>query len=65
MGAVLDVYWHFSSTGDHYLGRILTGLDPNTSHFGILLPYWTTHIPLGNYLIKRAMVMLYGPITSE
>jgi hypothetical protein len=62
MGAVLDVYWHFSSTGDHYLGRILAGLDPNTPQFGTLPPHWTTPSPLGNPLIKRAMVMLYGPI---
>jgi hypothetical protein len=62
MGAVLDIYWHFSSTGDHYLGRILGGLDPNTPRFGILSPHWTTPNSLGNDLIKRAMVMLYGPI---
>ena len=62
MGAVLDVYWHFASTGDHYLGRILAGLDPNTPGFGILPPHWTTSNPLENDLIKRAMGMLYGPI---
>jgi hypothetical protein len=62
MGAVLDVYWHFSSTGDHYLRRILAGLDPNTPQFGILPPHWTTPNPIGNDLIKRAVVMLYGPI---
>jgi hypothetical protein len=31
MGSVLDVYWHFSEPGDHYLGRILAGLDPKKS----------------------------------
>jgi hypothetical protein len=62
MGAVLDVYWHFSSTGNHYLGRILAGLDPNTPHFGIFPPHWTTPNPLGNDLIKKAMVMLYVPV---
>ena len=29
MGAVLDVYWHFCAPGDHFLGRVLAGLDPN------------------------------------
>jgi hypothetical protein len=62
LGAVLDVYWHFASIGDHYLGRILAGLDPNTPDFGTLPPHWTTSNPLENNLIKRAMVMLYGPI---
>ena len=28
MGKILDVYWHFSEPGDHYLGRILVGMDP-------------------------------------
>jgi hypothetical protein len=62
LGALLDVYWHFASIGDHYLGRILPGLDPNTPNFGTLPPHWTTFNPLENDLIKRAMVMLYGPI---
>jgi hypothetical protein len=64
MGPVLDVYWHFASTGDHYLGRILAGLDPNAPDFGVLPPHWTTSNPMGNDLIKRAMVMLYGPILA-
>jgi hypothetical protein len=62
LGAVLDVYWHFASIGDHYLGRILAGLDPSTPDFGTLPPHWTTSNPLENDLVKRAMVMLYGPI---
>jgi hypothetical protein len=62
LGAVLDVYWHFASIGDHYLGRILAGLDPNTPDFGTLPPHWTNSNPLENDLIKKAMVMLYGPI---
>jgi hypothetical protein len=62
LGAMLDVYWHFASIGDHYLGHILAGLDPNTPDFGTLPPHWNTSNPLENNLIKRAMVMLYGPI---
>ena len=59
---MLDVRWHFASTGDHCLGRILAGLDPNQPSFGILPPHWTTSNPLENDLIKRAVAMLYGPI---
>ena len=40
MGKVLDVYWHFSEPGDHYLGRILAGMDPKKASFGDLPPYW-------------------------
>ena len=38
IGAVLDVYWHFAKPGDHYLGRVLSGLDPNHPDFSVLLP---------------------------
>ena len=41
MGKVLDVYWHFSEPGDHYLGRILAGMDPKKASFGDLPPHWT------------------------
>ena len=46
MGKVLDVYWHFSEPGDHYLGRILAGLDPSLHSFGCLPPHFKTIAPL-------------------
>ena len=62
IGSVLDVYWHFGSVGDHYLGRILCGLDPNDTKFAILPPHWTIDDPLGNELVSKAMRMTFGPI---
>ena len=62
IGSVLDVYWHFGSVGDHYLGRILCGLDPNDPSFAVLPPHWNLEDPLGNALIMKAMRSLYGPI---
>ena len=62
MGAVLDVYWHFSEPGDHYLGRILAGLDPNKAEFGTLPPHFIVPDPMSHPDIKRGMEMLYGPI---
>jgi len=62
IGSVLDVYWHFGSVGDHYLGRILCGLDPNDSSFSVLPPHWNLEDPLGNASIMKAMRSLYGPI---
>jgi hypothetical protein len=62
IGSVLDVYWHFGSVGDHYLGRILCGLDPNNTNFAILPPHWKVEDPLGNSTIKGAVNMMYGPI---
>ena len=65
IGSVLDVYWHFGSVGDHYLGRILCGLDPNDTNFAVLPPHWILVDPLGNELVSKAMQMTYGPILAE
>ena len=62
IGSVLDVYWHFGSVGDHYLGRILCGLDPNNTNFAILPPHWKVEDPMGNSTIKEALNTMYGPI---
>jgi hypothetical protein len=62
---VLDVYWHFCSIGDHYLGRILAGLDPNDSSFGTLPPHWTTSNPMENDHIRKAMQLTFGEIVEE
>ena len=62
LGAVLDVYWHFSQVGDEYLGRILAGLDPNSVEFGTLPPHWKIVDPLSNGYVLEAMKQLYHPI---
>ena len=65
IGSVLDVYWHFGLVGDHYLGRILCGLDPNDTNFAVLPPHWNVDDPLGNETISQAMHLMYGPILVE
>jgi hypothetical protein len=35
-GTVYDIYLLFAEPGDHYLGRILAGLDPNSANFAVL-----------------------------
>ena len=65
IGSVLDVYWHFGSVGDHYLGRILAGYDPNHESFSTLPPHWTMADPMSNDDIKSGMQMMYGPILEE
>jgi hypothetical protein len=62
MGTVLDVYWHFSEPGDHYLGRILAGLDPKKSTFSSLPPHWKLVNPMENERVALAMEMMYGRI---
>jgi hypothetical protein len=65
MGAVLDVYWHFSEPGDQYLGRILAGLDPKKASFASLPPHWILANPLSNGRVALAMEMLYGQIMTQ
>ena len=66
MGAVLDVYLHFSEPGDHFLGRVLAGLDPNKAEFATMPPHF---IMEGNLMedadVKAAMKMMYGPILEK
>lgn len=63
MGSVMDAYFHFSEPGDHYLGRVLSGLDPNVSYFKVLPPHWkiSSNI-LQNKFIKSSMQLMYGQI---
>ena len=65
MGAVLDVYWHFSEPGDHYLGRILAGLDPCGTNFGVLPPHFTLEDPLSNPVIKSTFNSTFGGIVEN
>ena len=66
MGAVLDVYWHFSESGDHFLGRVLVGLDPSKLEFATLPPHFYKD---GNLMddpdINEAIMVMYGPILDE
>ena len=65
MGKVLDVYWHLSEPGDHYLGRILADMDHKKVSFGDPPPHWTMSNPIENEDILRAMNMLFGPILQK
>jgi hypothetical protein len=40
-GKVQDVYFNYHSTGDHYCGRLLAGLDVNSTSFKIMPPHFT------------------------
>ena len=63
MGKVLDVYWHFCNEGNHYLGRVLCGLDPNNETFSTLPPHFTvTGDLMSDPDIALAMDIMYRPI---
>jgi hypothetical protein len=64
MGSVFDVYWKFLPIGDHYLGQILSGKDPNKASFASLPPHWNCPDPLNHPDIKRAIYMAFGPILA-
>jgi hypothetical protein len=46
LGQILDIYWHFTEPGDHYLGRCLAGFDPNSPDFACLPPHFTVTNPM-------------------
>ena len=54
IGSVLDVYWHFGSVGNQYLGQILAGHDPNKENFDVLPPHFTMQDPMGNTKVRRS-----------
>ena len=64
MGKVLDVYWKFGEPGDSYLGRCLSGLNPNNASFAILPPHFCT-LEEDNSDVKEGMDLMYGKITSK
>jgi hypothetical protein len=61
LGQILDIYWHFVKPGDHYLGRCLAGLDPNSADFAVLPPHFT----VGDPRIREAIYLIYGPALSK
>ena len=66
MGAVLDVYWQFCATGDHFLGILLAGIDPNKPEFASLPPNFMTEFdPMEYPDILEAMHLMYGPILEQ
>uniref|UniRef100_A0A6S8STW9 Uncharacterized protein n=1 Tax=Chaetoceros debilis TaxID=122233 RepID=A0A6S8STW9_9STRA len=59
LGVVLDVYWKFAQKGDQLLGRILAGLDPDSSTFDVLPPHFTKP---DDPRINVAMELCFGNI---
>jgi len=62
MGSVFDIYWRFLPEGDHYLGQIMSGKNPNLPSFKALPPHWKLANPMNNPDIKNAMDSNFGPI---
>ena len=50
---VFDIYWLFAEAGDYYCGRILAGIDPNTSTFEVLITHFT--VGMENIHVKEAL----------
>lgn len=65
IGSVLDVYWHFGSEQDHYLGRILADFDPNHETFATLPPHWSMMDPMEDDDVAAAMKMTFGALLEE
>ena len=65
IGSVLDLYWHFGSVGDQYLGRVLTGINPDSPFFDLLPPHWNITNPMSNKFVMEGMEMTFGKIQPE
>jgi hypothetical protein len=62
---ILDIYWRFCQTGDEYLGRLVVGMDPKDKDFAILPPHFNDLNPMSNEVIRKAMILMYGPILES
>ena len=65
MGKVLDLYFQFAEPGDHYLGRVLVGLDVNSPNFAALPPHFITDDPMSNEAIREAMSSMYAVVLQK
>jgi hypothetical protein len=62
-GKVQDIYYNFALPGDHYVGRILAGLDPNSTSFRVLPPHFTCG--LENQYVKEGIELCYGKLLES
>ncbi len=65
MGKVLDLYFQFAEPGDHYLGRVLVGLDVNSPDFAALPQHFITDDPMSNEAIREAMSSMYAVVLQK
>lgn len=61
LGVIQDIYFKFAEKGDHVLGRILAGLDPDSVTFDVLPPHF---VNTDDKHIKQAMELCFGNILS-
>ena len=62
-GKVQDIYFNFAQPGDHYIGRMLAGLDPTSTEFRVLPPHFKCGVE--NADVARALDLCYGRILSK
>ena len=66
MVSVLDVYWHLCAPGDHFLGVVMAGIDPNKPKFAPLPPHSMTEFDhMEDPGILEAMHLMYGPVLEQ
>jgi len=63
LGTILDIYWKFAQRGDQFLGRFLTGLDPDSQDFDVLPPHFMCTAE--DDLVKQAMRVCFGKILDD
>ena len=63
MGRVFEKYFNFGKYSNNYLGRILASLDPNSTSFGDLPPYFKKD--MNDDVIKQGMTCIYGDLLKS
>ena len=63
LSTVMDIYLGFAEPGDHYLGRLLSGLDPNSSTFAAIPPHFVEG--MDNEYINEAMHFCFSSILGR
>jgi hypothetical protein len=62
MGKVLDVYFQFAASGDHYLGQLLSLKDPNSVDFDTPCPHWKDP---SHPAVIQALELTFGAVLLE
>ena len=62
-GTVFNIYFQFAATGDHYLGRLLSGLNPMKPEFSTLPPHF--QVGMENKDVSEFVMLLFGPIIER
>jgi hypothetical protein len=63
LGKIFEIYFQFAEPGDCFLGRVLAGLDCNSTDFATLPPHFKEQSK-DHAAVREAMDLCFGPIIA-